>query len=209
MADYVNQGATQAQDSSSRGKVIEGTAKIEKPKLSKRIVKWLFSDKLDSMGTYIVNSYVRPGIKGLLYSIIVGTAGVAFQQNSQPPAGNYIPGYGYQTAQRAPTPYNTLANPAAYQQPMAPGYSGRVQVYDVRFANENDAWRVINELNFCISTYGKAKTADFYRAAGVTGEEDNWTLQGTGWYNIGSAHPVIAPNGRWMIVDLPPVQSVR
>ena len=187
-------------------KVIKGSVKVEKKKLGKRVVDFLFSNKIDDMGNYLVETYLKPGVGNLLYSIVVGAARMMFGRGGYP-QGQYIPGQGYQPGGRDPYQYNTYSN-QAYAQPQPVGYGQRVSISDVSFDTKDDAYLVLDRMAREISRYQKVRVADFYTFAGVTGQEGNWALQANGWYTLGDAHPILRTDGRW-IIDFPPVQNLR
>lgn len=190
-------------------KVVKGSVKVEKKKIGKRVVDFLFSNRLDDMGSYLMQTYVRPGIGNLFYSLICGAAGVMFGRGGSvpPPSGYYQPGYGYQPGRRDPYQYNTVSN-QAYAQPQSVAYSQRVSMNDVSFDTKDDAYLVLDRMAREITRYGKVRVADFYIFSGVTGQEGNWALQANGWYTLGDAHPILRTDGRW-IIDFPPVQNLR
>lgn len=189
-------------------KVIKGTAKVEKPKFGKKIVNFLFSDKIDSVANYLTYYILGPSVKDLIFKLATGGLQmVLFGGNQAQSSGTYIPGYGYQTARRDPIPYNMMGNPG-YAQPQ-PGFVGqRVTLNDVSFDSKDDAWLVLDRMNNEIRRYQRVRVADFYTFAGITGQESNWTLQANGWYNLENAHPMMRTDGRW-IIDFPPVQTIR
>lgn len=198
----------------AKTKVIKGTARIEKKSMSKKIVDFLFTDRIDSIFSYIGQFIVVPTLKKLLFDSIVNGANIAINGQSsvmtpqyQQSSGTYIPGYGYQSLQRPQVPYNTMANPT-YAQP-APGYfPQRVTLNDISFDSKDDAYLTLDRMARDIARYGKVRVADFYTYAGITGQEDNWTLQSCGWYNLGAARPLMRMDGRWCI-DFPPVQPLQ
>lgn len=203
MADNMNKPQEER-----REKVIKGTAKLEKKPLGKRVVDFLFSDRLDSMGNYLVHTYLGPGLANLFYNLGVGALGMLFGRGGgvPPQQSGYIPGYGYRSAQTVPVNYNGMSQPG-YAQP-APGYVSRVTMNDISFDTKDDAWLVLDRMTRECQRYGRVRVADYYLFAGITGQEDNWTLQSSGWYNLGDAHPMLRTDGRW-VIEFPPVQSIR
>lgn len=195
----------------AKEKVIKGSAKVEKKKFSKKIIDFLFSDKIDSMGNYLAYSILGPSLKNLIFQLGNGMLSMAlFGGGSIAPGGSgtYIPGYGYQTARREPVPYSNMANPN-YAQPQVMGYAPqRVGMNDISFDSRDDCYLVLDRMNREIARYGKVRVADFYTFAGITGQEGNWTLQANGWYNLNDAHPMMRIDGRW-IIEFPPVQPIR
>ena len=209
MADITNYNGVQTGE--EKTKVIQGKARIDKPKLGKRVINFLFSDKIDSVSNYLAYYILGPSLKELVFKMITGGAQMALfggQNQMQPP----YPGYGgytngYMQARRDPVPYNQMSNPG-YAQPQPGLYQPHVGLNDISFDTKDDAYVVLDRMNREIGRYGKVRVADFYIFAGITGQENNWTLQGNGWYDLNTAHPMMRTDGRW-IIDFPPVQSIR
>ena len=188
-------------------KVVKGTAKLEKRTAKRKILDFLFSDKLDSVGNYLAYYILGPSLKDLIYKMGSGALQmVLYGGNTGAPAGTYIPGQGYQPGRRDPVNYNAPSMPG-YAQPQ-PGYYQRVGINDVSFDTKDDAWLVLDRMGREISRYGKVRLADFYTFAGITGQEGNWALQSSGWYNLADVHVMMRTDGRW-VIDFPPVQALR
>lgn len=202
--------AEKSMQEEAKTKVIKGSAKVDKPKLSKKVIGFLFSDKLDSIGTYLAQCIIGPSIKQLIYNMTTGALQMALFNGGAAPqsSGVYIPGYGYQNARRdPPTPYNTMSNPG-YAQPQPGLYGPRVTLNDISFDSRDDAYLVLDRMARELNRYGKVRVADFYTFAGITGQEGNWTLQANGWYSLADAHPMLRTDNRW-IIEFPPVQPLR
>lgn len=197
-----------ARPEEAKEKVIKGTARVEKPKFGKKMIDFLFSDKLDSVAAYLTNYILGPSLKDLIFKMGTGALQMAlFGGNTMSSGGTYVPGYGYQPVRRdMPTPYNMMANPN-YAQPQPGPYQQRVSLNDISFDTRDDAQIVLDRMNREISRYGKVRVADFYTFAGITGQESNWTLQGCGWYSLAGVYPEMRTDGRWMI-RFPPVQTI-
>ena len=191
---------------------IKGMSRIEKPTIKKRVVDLLFSDKIESLGTYIFHTYIGPGLLSIGYNAIVGAAGAIFQGRSTnlgAPAqssGSYVPGLGWQPS--------GAQNPYQYNRPYNPGYSNiqsaypaSVAYYDITFQTEDAARIAISRMQEVMSKYQKVRIADFYDAAEVSKDGSNWTLNANGWRSLANVYPVLLPNGRWKI-EMPPVQQL-
>ena len=192
-------------------KVINGTAMIGKPKLSKKVINFLFSDKIDSVAEYLAYYILGPSLKDLVFKM--GTGALQMALFGGQGGVNYPPmGYntGFNSARRDPTPYNMMmqySNPG-YAQPQPAIMGQRVSLNDISFDNKDDAWLVLDRMNKEISRYGKVRVADFYTYAGITGQEDNWTLQGNGWYSLNGVSPMLRTDGRW-IINFPPISPLH
>ena len=202
------------QPEESSGKVIKGTAKIEKRTLSKKLVDFLFSDKIDSIGLYLLQEVLGPSLRDLLYRTIVGAASMSIYGGMQNGAPGSALSQRYSGAKRDPVPYNTMSNgyygPSyGYSPAPQPGiYAPRMSLNDISFDTKDDAYLVLDRMNHEIGRYQKVRVADFYIFAGITGQEGNWALQGNGWYDLRDAKPIMRTDGRW-IIDFPPIQPLR
>ena len=190
--------------------VIKSEARIEKKTTKRKILDFLFSDKLDSIGSYLLNNIIGPSLKALAYDIGNNTLQMAlFGRNTVGGrGGDYIPGQGYRPAQSNGYMYQQVSQPGyAQPQPFA-AQQRRVGINDISYATKDDAWMVIDRMGRDISRYGKVTAADYYTYSGVTGEEDNWVLRNIGWYTLGGAQPILRTDGRWMI-SFPPTQQLN
>lgn len=199
-------------------KVVKGGVQIDKPSFKKKVVKFLFTDKLDAVGNYLAYYILGPSLKDLIFKLGNGALQMALYGGQQGyggigmNGGSYIPGYGYQPVRRDPVPYNNM-----YQQPPYPGYANpapgpanwnnRIGLNDISFDTRDDAYLVLDRMNRELQRYHRVRVADFYIYAGITGQEGNWTLQSTGWTDLSSARPVPRTDGRWMI-EFPPTIAI-
>lgn len=190
-------------------KVIQGNAKMEKPKISKKVIDFLFSDKIDSVFNYLTYYILGPSLKDLIFKMGTGALQMALfggqGGGNMPPMGGYM--NQYSTARRDPNYYSNMSNPS-YAQPQPGIYQQRVSLNDISFDTRDDVLLVLDRMNRELQRYGRVRVADFYTFAGITGQEGNWTLQGNGWYSLNDAHPIMRTDGRW-IADMPPVQPLH
>lgn len=186
-------------------------ATYEKKTLGKKIVDSLFSDKIDSMFSYISENIFWPSLRQLMYDLgnnalrIIFLGGAGGVSNSGP-SGNYVPGQGWQTsgARREPFAYHNLATPA-YVQPQI--YTPPSGTDNVIIQTRDGANLILDRLRNCMNTYHVVRLADFYYAAEVTGQESNFALQASGWYDISGAQIYPTTDGRW-IIKMPPLQRL-
>ena len=54
------------------GSVVKGTAKLEKKTAKRKILDFIFSDKIDSVGIYLAYSILGPGIKNIVFNGVTG-----------------------------------------------------------------------------------------------------------------------------------------
>lgn len=199
------------------GKSIKGSVKVDKPTLKQRVTGFLFSDKIDSIASYLTSYILGPSLKDLIFkmglgalqmTLYGGTNGMASPNNT----GSYIP------VRRDPVPYDTMSQqmtpygygyPYGTQSPVRPpmmaGQFGNTN--SVSFDSKDAANVVLDRMKNVLALYGRVRVADFYDSAEITGYESNWTLQGNGWYDLSAAQPVLRTDGRWML-SLPPVRQL-
>ncbi len=187
---------------------LRGQFKVEKKPILKRVVDFLFSDKIDSIGNYITYDVLGPAIRDLIYKSIIGAAGMAVYGSVRDTANPLERKYG--GAQRD---YSAMARGQGgqfYAQTQGAVYGGQYGygINDISFDSKDNALYQIDRLKTMIAKYGKVRIADFYADVGYTPPVENWTIQGTGWYNLETAHPVPTSNGRW-IIDFPPPVSIN
>lgn len=211
----IGQPGTNYQQNEIKGPVVKGSVHVDKPKFSKKVINFLFSDKIDSIGNYLVTSILGPDLKNLVFRMVTGGIQMALFGGNTVGYGApspYVPGYnGYQTARRDPVPYNTMGAPGyqyGYAQPQPTVMTPRIDISTISFDTKDDAWRVLDRMGHELRRYGKVRTADFYTFAGVTGQEGNWAIHGTGWYDLTGAMPMQRTDGRW-IIQFPPIQNLN
>lgn len=186
-------------------------ATYEKKTLGKKIVDSLFSDKIDSMFSYISSNILWPGLKQLMYDLGNNALRIIFLGNaagttSSGTTGTFIPGQGWQPSnvRREPFAYNNISNPG-YAQPQI--FTPPSGTDNVIIQTRDGANLILDRLRNCMNTYHVVHLADFYRAAEVTGQESNFALQASGWYDISGAQIYPTTDGRW-IIKMPPLQRV-
>lgn len=193
---------------------------LKKKGFGNKLVGFLFSDKLDSIGTYLLHSILEPGINALFYNAVVGAAGMFFNRNGgySPPnsAQFYNPGVYQSSAQRSPYPYNMVGYSQAYPQQVQQAAqnqnagmqrSAEDEIKRLSWQFRDDVQTVIDRMAVRIQRYGRATVADLYRESDLTPDPGNWTLSACGWYSMEGAQPIPGNNGYWYI-SLPPVQRI-
>lgn len=196
-------------------KIIKGEAKVEKRTAAKKFVDFLFSDKLDSIGSYLTYDVLKPALHNLVYQLGLGALQMALFGNGRPPVGPVPPSQQYSGARRDYGAYSQpqgygYATPVPPPQPvMAPGYRSRIMPNDISFETADDASLVLQRMRNEIMKYGKVFLRHFYEFSGITGQMDNWTLGSYGWYNLDTATIFQRTiDGRWMI-NFPDPQMIR
>lgn len=191
---------------------LKGKFKVEKKTLSKRIIDFLFSDKIDNIGNYLTYEVLGPTIKDLIYKSFVGAVGMAVYGSVRDSGNTFQKRYA--STQRGYTPYDQFGYQAPPGQFYAsvqpnPGYYGQgLGLSDISFNTKDDALYQIDRLKTMITKYTKVRIADYYSDVGYTPPATDWAIQSAGWYNLEGAHPVPTSNGRW-IIEFPPPVNIR
>lgn len=192
---------------------IKDFVKVEKPTLKKKVLGFLFSDRIDSIGSYLLTSVAGPALKTLVFNMITGATQMALFGNSTVQnvnGSNLIPGLGLQNR---PNIFNYSAlsqqptfvqSPIMAQPAMTTGYA---ITNEVSFTTKDVANTVLDRMKNLLMLYGKVKIGDFYRSAEVSPPANNWTLESNGWYDLSGAQPIMTTDGRW-ILSLPPVRQL-
>ena len=182
-------------------KVIKGTAQIDKKNLSQKMIGFLFSDKIDSIGKYLTYEVLRPSLMNLCYQLGLGALQMAFYGNSRPPVGAPVPpSQQYSGARRDYGAYSNqgYASPQPQMVPQAT-YRQRIMPNDISFDTSDDAMLVLDRMRIELQKYGKVFLRHYYEFSGITGQLDNWTLGSYGWYDLNMAQIMQRIDGRWMI----------
>lgn len=201
---------------------IKNDVRIEKKPLFKRVVDFLFSDKIDSIGYYIGSQIVKPAILDLLYQSIVGAAGMAIyntKQVGQGPATDNPLARRYAGTQKNYTPYNQPFNVVGYQQNgeyFAPGSmvnSGYMSLKptDISFGTKDLALYRLQQCKDAIARYNRLTVKEFFNICEVTPPLGNWAIETSGWYNLDNVTDkdvVPTTSGRW-IINFPPTVTLR
>ena len=202
MANYNNPQNDEANLEPNR---LKGQFKVEKKSLSKRLINFLFSDKIDSIGNYLIYDILGPTLRDLLYKSVVGAAGMTIY-GSVRDTGNAME----RKYAGARQDYSAMSRPGPnqfYAQTQATPQYG-YGIYDISFNTKDDALYQLDRLQVLIAKYGKVRVKDFYTDVGYTPPPGNWALDGAGWYNLDNVTAVPTSNGRW-IIDFPPPVSIR
>lgn len=200
-------GKLESAEQDKPSKVIKGTAKVEKLTPTKKVVKFLFSDKIDSIGKYLTYEVLGPSLRNMAYQLGLGALQMAFFGNNRPPVnGPLPPSQQYSGARRD---YGAYSNPgyAAPPQPMVQqnAFGNRIMPNDISFDTQDDALLVLDRMRGMIQKYGKVFLRNYYEFSGITGQADNWTLGSYGWYDLTNVQIVPRIDGRWMIQFQDPI----
>lgn len=194
-------GKLESAEQEKPSKVIKGMAKVEKLTPTKKIVKFLFSDKIDSIGKYLTYEVLGPSLRNMAYQLGVGALQMAFLNRT--PTGVAPPLPPSQQYSGARRDYGAYSNQgyAAPPQPMVQpnSYRSRIMPNDISFDTEDDALLVVGRMRAELQKYGKVFLRHYYEFSGITGQTDNWTLGSYGWYDLTNVQIVPRIDGRWMI----------
>lgn len=195
------QGKLENGEAEKPSKVIKGTAKVEKLSPLQKVVGFLFSDKIDSIGKYLTYEVLGPSLRNMAYQLGLGALQMAFFGNNRPPVGAPVPpSQQYSGARRDYGAYSNpgYANPQPQMVAQGP-YRQRIMPNDISFDTADDAMLVLDRMKAQCQKFGKVFLRDFYEFSGITGQLDNWTLGSYGWYDLNPAQIMQRIDGRWMV----------
>ena len=182
-------------------KVVSGTAKKKKKTLSNRVIDALFDQKVDEAIDYAKHNVIGPGIRRLIFDAFMGGLSMIFFGDAR---GFYGGDVGGRTG-GGRRGYDRIYDERRGRSDV-PRRRSSVDISDVLFETREDAELVINILYRELEKYGRVRVADYYSAAGVTGNS-MWTDSNYGWYNLNGIEPFPTSEG-WQI-DMPPAESLR
>ena len=194
---------------------LKGKIKIEKKSIAKRVTDFLFSNKLDNIGYWVLNSVLWPSLRDALFQSVVGAARMTIYnagQDAGMPQQPQTP-YPYSPMPRSINggyrAYDQISGQYYYTAPQnQPYYGQQVDLGYMPFATKDDALYQIGRLKDMITRYGKVSVKQFYRDLEITPPIGNWVIETCGWYNLDAAKPVATVDGRW-IIDFPPPVKIQ
>ena len=185
-------------------KVTTGIVKKQKKTLSKRVIDALFDQKVDEAIDYAKQNVIKPGIRKLVFEAFMGGLSMIFFGDAR---GYYSGGdVGGRTGGNGKRGYDRFFDSRDHRND---GYRRRssTEVSDILFESYDDAKYTINILYRELERYGKVRVADYYSAAGVSGNS-LWTDNNYGWFRLPDNLEPYPTSEGWQI-DLPPAESLR
>lgn len=159
-------------------KVITGNVK-EKNNSVRRFRDIFLEEDTKDVKSFLFTDVIVPGIRGLLYDMVVDGAGMILGQARGSRRSNGRSNVDYGGFSRQDNRKTTVGKPA---------YDYR----DFTIDSRGEAEEVLSQLEELISVYGEASVADFYESVGVTG---NWTDAKYGWKDLRNANVVRVRDG--------------
>ena len=185
-------------DTEALGKVTTGVVKSKKKSAGRKILDVFLSEKIDEVGDYVKYNIFGPGIKSLIYEMVVGTVSMMFwgdasfgRRAARDGAGSK--GYDRRFDERR-------------ERERARSSRSAYDIDDILFETRDDAERVLDRLYDLLDRYGKVRVADLYSAAGIS-PEGNYTVNYYGWYSLRGAGSY--PTSEGWALDLPKCESLR
>lgn len=183
-------------------KVTTGTVKKQKKTLSKRVIDALFDQKVDEAIDYAKQNVIKPGIRRLIFDAFMGSLSMIFFGDAR---GYYSGDTGGRTG-GGRRGYDRIFDSRNGRNDSYRRRSS-TEISDIIFESYDDAKDTINTLYRELDRYGRVRVADYYSAAGVSGNS-LWTDNNYGWYRLpDNLEPYPTVEG-WQI-DLPPCESLR
>ena len=181
-------------------KVIKGSAKRKNKTLGRKIVDFMTGDDIDKVNDYVKYDVIGPGIKNLIFDIIVGAISMSFYGEVR---GGSRSRDRDGSARTRRTSYDSM-----YDNRRDIGrVRGRRPSYDIGdiiFETIEDAEDARKGLYKLLDDYDVARVSDLDRLAGITGPH---TDRNYGWTRLDGVGIIPVPEG--YILDLPPVEDVR
>ena len=182
-------------------KVTTGTVTKKKKTVGRKILDTFLSEKLDDVGDYIRYNIFGPGVKSLIYDVVMSTFSMMFWGDAS---------YGGRGRDRRDSGgrraydrvYDDRRSSGGRDRGSRPAYD----YDDIFFETRDDAERVLDRLYDQLDRYGKARVADLYEAAGISAE-GNYTVNYYGWYSLRGSGAY--PTSEGWALDLPKCESLR
>lgn len=179
---------------------IEGiNAKIQKPKMSRRLRDAFTGDDQSSIGEYLLFQVAIPAIKATMYDLITGGANRALFGSG---ANNVR-----QAVQRGAgtVNYNQISRSQVNQPVMSERDKAAHNFDNVTFDTRMQADQALGALIDILEQYQVVAISDFYELVNITGSfaDDKW-----GWFELHGADIVPARGGGFMI-QLPRPKVIR
>ena len=153
------------------GNKYRGQFKVEKKTLAQRAINFLFSDKIDSIGNYLVYDIIGPTFRDLIYKSFVGAIGMAIYGSVTNP-GNPLE-QKYAGARRD---YSAMSRPGPgqfnVQTPMQPQYG--YGIYDITFDTKDIALYYLDRLQAYIAKYGNSLNSEESRITDISDGEQKF-----------------------------------
>lgn len=187
-------GTAKKEESPEIKKVVKRSAVVKKSK-STVFKELFFPEDVPDVKKYIIQDVIVPGIKGAFLNFW------SFLLTGRPYSGGYTKNsnvYGSRVSYN--DYYQQGTNPNKGEAPVIrSGFNDPLY-----FETRSDAEMVVDALEETISRYGKARVADLYEMAGVTGTPE---MNNYGWENI--AGFLISPNGTGCILTMPEARPIN
>lgn len=180
-------------------KVTTGTVKTKKKTMGRKILDTFLSEKLDDVGDYIRYNVFGPGVKSLIYEVVLSTFSMMFWGEANVGRRDRRDGSGRRAYDRA---YDDRRAQIGRDRGRRPAYD----YDDIFFETREDAERVLDRLYEQLDRYGKARVADLYEAAGISAG-GNYTVNYYGWYSLRGSGTY--PTSEGWALELPKCESLR
>lgn len=207
MANYNNNSSLNQQNSAKKAEPVKavvqaGSAKMVKKNFLRQMWDDLVVSDLPTVTQTVKNNILIPGIKKLMFDIILGAATNAFYNGNRAAAPTQhfqtysnpsysSPGQGYWQSQ----------SQSQSNQYMQAAPQNATLYNDILFTDVSAAQRVLDEMIARVDTYGMVTVADMFTMAGVDIPNGNWMLTRWGWKNLIGSNVMPGPGG--YVLNLP------
>lgn len=183
-------------------KVTTGTVTKKKKTVGRKILDTFLSEKLDDVGDYIRYNIFGPGVKSLIYDVVMSTFSMMFWGDANVGRGRDSRGGSGRRAYDRAYDDRRSGRDVRDSRARRPAYD----YDDIFFETREDAERVLDRLYEQLDRYGKARVADLYEAAGISAE-GNYTVNYYGWYSLRGSGTY--PTSEGWALELPRCESIR
>lgn len=182
-------------------KIVSGTVKIKKQPFHKRIMSRFIADDAQSIGDFVIDEFVIPGLKNLFRDTFVGSLDRALYGTSRARGRGTV---GERGSLR--TRYDLIGEGRAEERGRSLSRESRARhdFDDVVLGSYQEAVEAIEAMIHRLDRYKSVSVADLYDLLGVTGSfaDRRW-----GWYNLTGADVRQTRGG--FLLDLPRPEPLR
>lgn len=193
--DGKNKLLPQAEDKPA--KIIKGSTKEVKKSVGKKITEFFFEENGKSVMSWLVDDVIKPGIKDLMYDLVVNGARGMF--------------YGTGRRSRSETRGTSSYEKSRYENRFKSSNSGctenkphrRNGGFDIEeiFEEMRDAQDVLDAMRDRIDKFGSTTVGDFFDFIGKTIPSGQYTSADWGWDNLDDVS--VRHNREGFYIDLP------
>ena len=175
--------------------VVSNPATVREKSAIRKFADALIEEDGKTVGKYVFYELFVPGVKALLYNIIVGGAGKFLNQSGRTNSNGQIP----YSQQYRTNNQQVIRRQQQIVDPLKPE--------DLIFGIRGDAEVVLDSMRNEINTYGFVDALTMYRLAGYDGNNLPYTWANIGWIDLRTAR--VEPSNGGYCIRLPRYTKLR